>query len=90
MSREEGMHLVEGYEGKRPPSLDLFLDFIGLSEEEFVRIARSHEVSPHQHNDAAIQPGKKLHDFEQWSREGKMDRAEAEKQLKQWTERQSF
>src|SRR5688500_17996802 len=32
MTREEAMDLVAKYEGKRPPSLDLFLNFIGLTE----------------------------------------------------------
>lgn len=87
MERAEGLKLIAQYEGKRPPSLDLFLDFVGLTEEEFLEIARSHEVSPHQHNQAAIQPGKKLHDFDYWSREGAMDRAEAERLLARWKER---
>ena len=35
ISREEGLKIIEGYENKRPPSLDIFLDFIGINEEEF-------------------------------------------------------
>lgn len=81
MTREEGLKLVEGYEGKRPPSLDLFLKFIGLTEAEFNEIAMSHMVSPHQHHPEKIEEGKKMHDFDQWSQEGAMSREEA---LKQW------
>jgi len=87
LSREEGMDLVDEYEGKRPPSLDLFLDFVGLSEEEFLQIAKSHVVSPHVHDQDAIQDGKKMHDFDQWSKDGAMDRADTLKQLETWHKR---
>jgi hypothetical protein len=84
MERDVAMKLVNEYEGKRPPSLDLFLDFIGLTEAEFLEIAMSHSVSPHIHDQSKITEGKKLHDFDEWSRKGKMPRAEAEKQLSRW------
>ncbi|MCX6165444.1 MAG: N-acetyl sugar amidotransferase, partial [Ignavibacteriae bacterium] len=63
---------------------DLFLDFIGLSEQEFLEIAKSHTVSPYQHDQSKIIDGKKLHDFDKWSKGGKMPREEAEKQLSRW------
>jgi N-acetyl sugar amidotransferase len=84
MERDVAMKLVNEYEGKRPPSLDLFLDFIGLTEAEFLEIAMSHSVSPHIHDQSKITEGKKLHDFDEWSRKGKMPREEAEKQLARW------
>ncbi len=87
MTREEGMDILETYEGKRPPSLDLFLDFTGLSEAEFQAIAESHMVSPYHHDQQLIQPGKKTADFDQWSRDGKMPREEALAQLQAWQAR---
>ncbi len=87
MDREDGLALIEKYEGKRPPSLDLFLDFVGLTEDEFLEIAQSHLVSPHSHNQDLIVPGEKMHDFDKWSKDGKMDRSEALKQLKNWQNR---
>jgi N-acetyl sugar amidotransferase len=89
MSRDEGMDLVEQYEGKRPQSLDLFLNFIGLTEKEFLEVAMSHGVSPHQHDPAAILPGKKLADFDAWSRTGPMPREEALEQVARWKARQA-
>ena len=74
MTRNEGQHLIEEYEGKRPPSLDLFLNFVGLSEEEFIKIAMSHQVSPYQHDPSATKPGARTHDFDRWSRAGSMNR----------------
>lgn len=84
MTRNEGMAMVAANEGKRPPSLDLFLSFIGLTEQEFLDIAMSHSVSPYQHDPSAITPGKTMHDFDQWQREGAMDRSTALVQLQRW------
>jgi N-acetyl sugar amidotransferase len=82
LSREEGEKLVREYEGHRPPALDLFLDFVGLTEDEFYEIAMRHEVSPYHHDRSQDRPGRKLPDFDRWSREGKMPREEAEKQIR--------
>lgn len=85
--KEDGEQLVEAYEGRRPPSLDLFLDFIGLTEDEFMAIALRHQVSPYVHDASSTQPGERLHDYDQWSKEGPMDRRETLVQLKRWKSR---
>ena len=77
MKKEEGANLIARYEGRRPPSLDLFLDFIGLTEAEFLEIAMSHQVSPYQHDPAATEPGERMPDHDQWSREGAMPKETA-------------
>lgn len=84
MTREEGEELIKMYEGKRPPSLDLFLEFVGLSESEFLEIAMSHQVSPYVHNPSLTQPGKCTPDIGCWSRDGKMLRSDAEIQIARW------
>jgi N-acetyl sugar amidotransferase len=84
LSREEGLDLAQEYEGKRPPSLDIFLNFIGLTEDEFREVVVSHAVSPHEYDPAPETAGKKTHDFDQWSQEGVMPREEAEIQLDRW------
>jgi N-acetyl sugar amidotransferase len=89
LSRRQGLQMIEEYEGKRPPSLDLFLEFVGLSEEQFLEIALSHGVSPYQHDPSKVTPGRKTHDFDQWSREGAMPPAEAEGQLQRWRRQHS-
>ena len=38
--------MILEFEGHRPPSLDLFLEYIGISEIEFYQIASEHVVSP--------------------------------------------
>lgn len=87
LSREEGEKLLN-YEGKRPPSLDLFLEFVGLSESEFNQIVSRHMVSPYRHDFEAAQRGEQLKDFDRWPREGAMPREEAERQLNRWQSRQ--
>jgi len=84
MTLDEAREMIRRYEGKRPPSLDLFLEFVGLSEEEFLQIAVSHQVSPYQHDPALTVPGTKVHDYDRWSHEGPMPREEAEGQLMRW------
>jgi N-acetyl sugar amidotransferase len=88
ISKEEGDRLVREFEGRRPPSLDLFLDFIGLTEQEFLEIAMTHQVSPYVHDPSRTQPGNALQDTERWSKEGPMDRADAEVQIIRWKSRQ--
>jgi len=87
LSRDDGLALIDEYEGKRPPSLDLFLDFIGLNEAEFLDVAMGHGVSPYEHNPSQITPGKRLKDFDQWSRDGAMPREDAEVLLERWKRR---
>jgi hypothetical protein len=87
MTLEEGQRLIAEYEGHRPPSLDLFLDFVGLSEQEFIEIAMSHQVSPYVHKPDQTQPGAKTADYARWSRDGKMVRIDAEAILARWRTR---
>lgn len=84
MNREQAFKMIEEYEGKRPASLDLFLKFVGLTEEEFLQIAMSHSIHPYQYNPSEVKQGKKTHDYDLWNKEGSMDRAITEKQLKRW------
>jgi N-acetyl sugar amidotransferase len=68
LSREEAMKLVQEHDGKRPASLDIFLEYVGLTEEEFMAIALQHIVSPHVHDPKSVLPGEKLRDQDQWDR----------------------
>lgn len=68
MSREEGLRLMREHDGKRPASLDLFLDFVGINEEEFEEIARQHVVAPNTWPNEPLPHGEKPWDFDQWDR----------------------
>lgn len=68
MSREEGMRLMREYDGKRPESLDLFLNYVGISEAEFNEIAVSHVVEPWVPELVQIERGKRLRDYDKWDK----------------------
>lgn len=84
LSRDAGLEIIDEFEGKRPPSLDLFLEFVGLTEAEFTEIVETHVVSPHQYHPEAIKPGVKLPDYDSWSKDGAMPREEAIKFVGDW------
>jgi hypothetical protein len=84
LTREEGLDMLSKYEGKKPASLEIFLEMVGLTEQEFFDIASSHTVSPWRLNIFEQESGTKLPDFESWTRDGKMKREDAEKQLENW------
>ena len=65
---DEAARLIEAHEGQRPASLDVFLDYVGLTEAEFMEIAMSHQVSPNAHDPAAVRRGAPLWDQPLWDR----------------------
>jgi N-acetyl sugar amidotransferase len=69
LSREDGLRLVAEHDGKRPASLDVFLEVTGITEAEFIEIASQHVVYPHRHDPATVTPGTPLWDHELWNRE---------------------
>jgi PAS domain-containing protein len=84
-----GAAIAQEFEGRRPPSLDLFLQFVGLSEEEFMEVAMQHQVSPYVHDPAKTLPGTKMADFDRWSRDGAMARVDADELLARWRARKA-
>ena len=60
ITHEQALKNIDEYEGKRPPSLDIFLEYLGLSEDEFYEIASSHKISPHNLIDPRSSQEKKL------------------------------
>ena len=66
LTREQGEKLMNEFDGKRPASLDVFLKLIGMSEEEFNRIALDHAVYPHQPNLSNVEKGEPLWDQKFW------------------------
>jgi len=87
---EEAKKNVLEYEGKKPPSLKLFLDFIGLTEEEFYEVAQSHQISPYKFDKNTITETTKTKDFNKWSIDGRADRIESLKEFEKWKKEQNF
>jgi hypothetical protein len=46
LDREKGKELVDLYEGKKPASLEVFMDYIGIDEKQFIEFALQNQVSP--------------------------------------------
>lgn len=69
ISKLEADNLIEKWEGRKPQSLKLFLEYLGLSEEEFNRIIMTQVIPPNKPNFQTIKWGKKTSDFERWYRE---------------------
>ena len=69
LSREAAMEYVKQYEGKRPASLDVFMEYLDLTEAEFNDIAVSQIVYPNECDPAALEKGKEVWDQKLWYRE---------------------
>ena len=68
ITKDEAEQLIGKYEGKKPPSLQIFLDYLGLSEEEFNAIVMKTVVPPNK-PDFNAPEAPKTWDFDQWYRE---------------------
>ena len=86
ITKEEAKKMIKNFEGKRPPSLDLFLEYIGISEGDFYTIAMGHQVSPWNFDPSAISNGEKTPDFDKWLKGDGLAEADAENQMSQWAQ----
>ena len=71
MKKDEADLLVEQFDGRKPASLTLLLEYLDLSEDEFNTIVKKTVVAPHEPDFLSIQPAKAPKDFGRWSREKK-------------------
>ena len=67
MTREEGWTLALKYDGKRPASLDLFLKYIEMTEDEFVKVLQKNEVAHWGFDLSKVEKGEKLPDANSWN-----------------------
>jgi len=72
IEKAEADRLVNEWEGKKPPSLELFLEYLDISEGEFNDVIGKLVVHPHQPNFSTIQWSKRTTDFDRWYREPKV------------------
>ncbi len=73
---------IENYDGKKPKSLEIFLDNIGITEEEFNTIVKSHSVYPANVDPTKLEEGIELPDQKKWDKSSAMDREYSKKKLK--------
>lgn len=68
ITKEEAIKWNE-MEGQRPESLDVFLSYVGLNEEEFNSIVKSTAIPPYDHDFANNKKAKPIWDTIKWYRE---------------------
>lgn len=69
MERQEADQLVAQWEGKKPPSLKLFLEYLEMSEEEFNKTVQKLVVPPFKPDFQNIPSAGQTKDFDRWYRE---------------------
>lgn len=69
MKKADADKLIAEHEGKRPPSLELFLAYLGLTEQEFNDIVMKTAVPPFVPDLVNMKDSPKTHDFDVWYRE---------------------
>lgn len=72
LKREDALKLIKKYERRRPRSLEVFLEYLGISEKQFNHIVSMHLIPPNVRMDPnKFPPGKRLKDQNSWYRENK-------------------
>lgn len=68
LDRDTAFQLTEKYDGKRPASLDLFLEMLELTEDEFINIVQKNQVEDWGFDSEKIEKGEELPDMKDWSK----------------------
>lgn len=68
MTTEEGQKIIDEFEGRKPHSLKVFLEYIGMSEQTFNEIVNDAVVEPFK-PDFNMPMAEKPVDFDKWYRE---------------------
>ncbi|MCD4678597.1 MAG: N-acetyl sugar amidotransferase [Desulfobacula sp.] len=66
LDREEGLEMEKQYDGKRPASLDRFLQVLQITEQEFHEILSKHRVHPWKFDKSKVENDEPLADMSQW------------------------
>lgn len=69
ITKQHADNLVDTYEGKKPPSLEIFLEYLGMSEAEFNGIVEKTVVPPFEPRFDSNEWAPKTDDFDEWYRE---------------------
>ncbi len=74
IAKEHADKLIADYEGRKPPSLKLFLEYLGISEDQFNHIVAKTVVPPFKPDFHGMEYAPKTSDFDRWYREDPQDR----------------
>ncbi|NML75695.1 N-acetyl sugar amidotransferase [Rhizobium sp. S-51] len=67
-TREEALRLEAQYDGKRPASMDWFLEILGMTEDEYYEYLRPLAIHPWEFDRAKVETGPVPYDFDKWDR----------------------
>jgi N-acetyl sugar amidotransferase len=87
-NRSEALELVDEYEGKVPYSLQLFLEYTGLTETEFLEVIEKHKIID-ENEKSLLQIGTKPNDADNWLTHPGTSKAVTQKLLHDWREENS-
>jgi N-acetyl sugar amidotransferase len=68
LTREEALRMEAQYDGKRPASMDWFLEILGMTEDEYYEYLRPHAVHPWEFDKDKVETGPVPYDFDKWDR----------------------
>ena len=68
LTREEALRMEEQYDGKRPASMDWFLEILGMTEDEYYEYLKAHQVHPWEFDKDKVEDGPVPYDFDKWDR----------------------
>jgi N-acetyl sugar amidotransferase len=66
---QEANSINRQFDGRKPPSLDVFLEYVGLTEAEFNKIIGPMVIPPHEPDFKNMPMADKTWDFDDWYRE---------------------
>jgi hypothetical protein len=64
--RDQALALEAEYDGKRPASIDWFLDILQITEGELYEILEKHQVYPWKFDPSTVETGKPMPDMPKW------------------------
>lgn len=64
--RDEALKIEAEYDGKRPASMDWFLDILQITEQEFYALLEKHQVHPWQFDPKSVETGPRMPDMDLW------------------------
>jgi hypothetical protein len=83
LTREDALKIVEENEGFRPATLNIFLDYVGLTEEEFNNIVLTHKLFDFD-SKPIYQIRKRISDFDELTIHPSMPIDEKDRILSHW------
>jgi N-acetyl sugar amidotransferase len=74
MDPETALRINEEHDGRKPPSLEIFLEYLGLTEAEFNEIVGGMAIPPYEHDFDSVHSADPTWDFDAWYREDNRSR----------------